>query len=94
MNTLITSWVVVVESESSKAKVRGTGKTLRDDVITNHATRAKFRDIPMVRSAECQRYVNGFLLDVSDFWHLPDTLNDGVGEMTGVAIEVTIVGCG
>ena len=29
-NTLITSRVVVVESESSEAKVGGTGKTLRE----------------------------------------------------------------
>lgn len=34
---------------------------------------------------------NGILLDVGDFWHLPDALNDGVGETTGVALEVTVV---
>ena len=34
---------------------------------------------------------NGILFDVSDLWHLPDTLNDGVGETTSVALEVTVV---
>ena len=30
-------------------------------------------------------------LDTSDFWHLPDTLNDKVNETTGVVLEVIIV---
>ena len=34
---------------------------------------------------------NGVLLDVSDLWHLPDALDNGVGETTGVALEVTVV---
>jgi len=34
---------------------------------------------------------NGVLFDVSNLWHLPDPLDDGVGETTGVALEVTIV---
>ena len=68
-----------------------TGKTLRDDVIANNAMRARFRDIPLVQSAECQRRVNGILLGISDFWHLRDTLNDGVGETTGAALEATTV---
>ena len=34
---------------------------------------------------------NGVLFDVSDLWHLPDPLDDGVGETASVALEVTIV---
>ena len=34
VNTLIIAQVAVVEGESSEAKVGGTGKTLRDSVIT------------------------------------------------------------
>ena len=31
------------------------------------------------------------MFDVDDFWHHPGTLNDGVGEMAGVTLEVTVV---
>ena len=34
---------------------------------------------------------NRVLLDVSDLWHLPDALDNGVGESAGVALEVTVV---
>ena len=34
---------------------------------------------------------DGVLFDVRDFRHLPDPLNDGVGETAGVALEVTVV---
>ena len=50
VNTLTAGRVVVVESESSEtefATVGDTGKTLGDSGITNHATRAGLRNIPM-----------------------------------------------
>ena len=31
------------------------------------------------------------LFDVSDLRHLPDSLDDGIGETTGVTLEVTVV---
>jgi len=34
---------------------------------------------------------NGVLLNISDLWHLPDPLDDGVGETTSVALHVTVV---
>ena len=34
---------------------------------------------------------NGVLLDVGNLWHLPDPLDDGVGETTSVALHVTVV---
>jgi len=34
---------------------------------------------------------NGVLFDVSNLWHLPDSFDDGVGETTSVALEVTVV---
>ena len=34
---------------------------------------------------------NGILLDISHLGHLPDTLDDGVGETTRVALEMTVV---
>lgn len=34
---------------------------------------------------------NGVLFNVSDLWHLPDSFDDGVGETTSVALEVTVV---
>lgn len=34
---------------------------------------------------------NGVLLNISDLRHLSYTLNDGVGETTGIALEVTVV---
>ena len=34
---------------------------------------------------------NGVLLDVSNLWHLPDSLDDGIGETTSVTLEVTVV---
>ena len=34
---------------------------------------------------------NGVLFDVSDLWHLPDPLDDGVGETASVALEVTVI---
>ena len=34
---------------------------------------------------------NGVLFDVSDLWHLPDPLDDGVGETTSATLEVTVV---
>ena len=33
----------------------------------------------------------GILFDVSDFWHLPDMLNNGASEMTSVTHEMTIM---
>ena len=35
---------------------------------------------------------NGISFDVSDFWHLPDTLNDGVGKTTGAVLKVAVIG--
>ena len=34
---------------------------------------------------------NRILFDVSNLWHLPDALDDSVGETTSVALEVTVV---
>ena len=34
---------------------------------------------------------DGVLLDISNLRHLPDTLDDGVGETTGVPLHVTVV---
>ena len=34
---------------------------------------------------------NGVLLDVGNLRHLPDPLDDGLGETTSVALQVTIV---
>jgi hypothetical protein len=34
---------------------------------------------------------DGILFDVGDLWHLPDPLDDGVGETTSVSLEVTVV---
>ena len=60
VNTLTTGWDMIIESESSEVKpamVRGTCKTLGGGVITNHATRAGFRNIPAEQSAEGWRLV-------------------------------------
>ena len=37
---------------------------------------------------------NGILFDISDFWHIPDTLDDGVSETTGVAFDGGCCGLG
>ena len=37
---------------------------------------------------------NGILFDISDFWHIPDTLHDKVGETAGVAFEGDCCGLG
>ena len=34
---------------------------------------------------------NRVLFDVSNLWHLPDPLDDSVGETTSVTLEVTVV---
>jgi len=34
---------------------------------------------------------NGVLLNVGNLWHLPDPLNDGLGETTSIALQVTVV---
>jgi hypothetical protein len=34
---------------------------------------------------------DGILFNVGDLWHLPDPLDDGVGETTSVSLEVTVV---
>ena len=34
---------------------------------------------------------DGILFDVSNFRHLPNTSDDGIGETTRVALEVTVV---
>ena len=87
-NTLIITWVAVVESESSEAKVGGTGKTLRDGVITTQQERDSGT------YAWCKVLNVGGVsteLNTNNFWHLPDTLNNEVGEMTGVVLEVIVV---
>ena len=66
----------------------GTGKTPRDGVITTRQERnsgtypwCKVLNVGGVSTE----------LDASNFWHLPDTLNDEVGETTGVVLEVIVV---
>ena len=57
VNALTTSRVMLVESESSETKfgmVGDTSKTLEHSEITNHATKAGLRNIPMEQSTECQ----------------------------------------
>ena len=57
VNAFTAGRVVLVESESSKTElptVGDTRKTLEGRVITNHATRAGLRNVPMEQSAECQ----------------------------------------
>ena len=34
---------------------------------------------------------DGILFDVSNFWHLPDSSDDSVGETTGIAIEMSVI---
>ena len=58
VNTVTAGRMVVVESEGSEAELVTVGdarKTLEDGVITNHATRAGFMNVPMEQSAECPR---------------------------------------
>ena len=57
VNALTAGRVVLVESEGSKTELSTVGdtrKTLAGKVITNHATRAGLRNVPMEQSAECQ----------------------------------------
>ena len=34
---------------------------------------------------------NGVLFNVGNFWHLPDALDNGVGEAASVALEMSVV---
>ena len=46
---------------------------------------------PRSKALGIQGVNNGVLFDISNLWHLSDTLDDGIGETASVAFEVTIV---
>ena len=91
INTLTTSRVVLETSENSETKsltVRDTCETLKEGVITYCTTKPE-RNSPMERIAKCPLY--GILFDISNLQHLPNTLDDGVGETTRIILEATVV---
>ena len=87
--------IVLVQSESSKSKplaVRDARKTLKGGKIVGHATKLRLKGTyPWSVALSIQCVNNGVLFNISNLRHLSDTLNDGVGETTGVALEVTVV---
>ena len=64
------------------------GKALRDSVITTQQERypGTYAWCELLNVAGVSKELNA-----SDFWHLPDTLNNEVSETTGVVLEVIIV---
>ena len=61
-------------------------KTLNDGAIMNHATTETEGTHPWSKALSIQGVNNGALFNLSDLRHLPDTLNDGVGETTSIAL--------
>jgi hypothetical protein len=76
VNALTASRVVLVESEGSETE----SLAVRDT-----------RETPWSKALSVHRMNNRVLLDISHLRHLPNALDDGVGETTRVALEVTVV---
>ena len=58
--------------------------------ITGQATSVE-GTYPWSKALGIEGLNNGVLLNVSDLWHLPDSLDDGICEAARVALEMTVV---